>query len=182
MSPQISWSSIDINQGTKGYLDSTEVVNAKKQGITNVFVGMIEEEYENPLDADKIRDKYDRGAFGKIPMYGSVENRNRLIQLYRELVITKCRYENLKEDFDEKYGIKDAAKNWLSKNLGIFKENKEYTSAKTKLTELSYEIMLKEKELQDFVTSAFYETYNQSPRSESVAMMITVPAVQNRDY
>jgi hypothetical protein len=160
MALSISWSDLDTNAGTKGYLDKTEVEKAKKMGVTNVFENMIQAEYEGTLDVDTIREKYDHGANGKrLPIYGSEKQRNNVIKLYREFTVLKCKYENLKEEFDKKYGIVDDLKDLLSK-IKIFKSDTEYNSYKSKLEELKAQMNLKEKELDSYINDEFYQKYS----------------------
>ena len=152
----LSWSQIDYNSGSRGYLDEIEVNNAKKKGVTNAFVGMIQEDYEGTLDIDKIKEKYDKGSNGRMPIYGSAENRKKVIRLYRELVVLQCKYQNLKEEYTRKYSLLDDFKNFLSK-IKIFKENIEYTNTIKQLEDVGTRINLKEKELSDTINTVFYE-------------------------
>ena len=154
--PSISWSDIDINKNSKGYLDSLEVVNARKRGIENVFVGMIQADFEGTIDIDEIIEKYKRPADGRMPIFGNIENRNRIIDLYRELVVLKCKYQNVEIEYNQKFGLWDDAKNLLAK-ISIIKENEEYKAYKKQIEELKYEVYEKEQELIRQIDSTIYE-------------------------
>ena len=153
--PEISWSVIDNNFNSKGYLDSVEVENARKKGIKNVFVGMIQQDYEGTLDMDEIIEKYNYGAYGRIPMFISSDQLSHVEKLYREHIVLKCKLENLKAEFKEKCGLLDEAKSFFSK-FGLCNEPKEYMSYKKKITEMQLKVAEKEHELASTVDLYLY--------------------------
>lgn len=131
---------------------------------------MIQADYEGTLDVDKIIDKYNKGSFGRIPMYIGSDKREHITQLYREFVVLKCKYDNLQKEFKDKFGIWSDVKNFLS-TLGLAKKNKEYAEYEKRLEKLNLEVVEKEFELSRTVDSYLYRTaYRNEGKSETIVL------------
>lgn len=167
----IAWSEIDTNSNSVGYLDSVEVAKAKKKGVSNVFVGMIQQDYEGNLNIDAIIDKYDKGAYGRIPYFPSMQQCTQIENMYRELVVLKCKHENLLKEFHDKFGLIDDFKNIIAK-AGIIKKNTEYNNYKARLNDLNVKVMCKEQELQRLVDSSIYKERPQETHQESMNISV----------
>ena len=153
--PSVNWSDIDTNKSTVGYLDSVEVENAKKRGISNVFAGMIQADYEGGIDVGAIVNKYDKGANGRMPYYIDDTKGKEIANLYRELKVLECQYQNLHNEFRAKFGIWDDFLNKLSE-AKIIRSNQEYRDYESRLTQLSIQILKKERELANKVDKSLY--------------------------
>ena len=169
--PSISWSQIDTNKNSIGYLDSTEVENARKKGINNVFTGMIQEDYEGNIDVDKLIEKYDKGSRGRIPMIISDDRRQIIADMYRELVVLQHKYNNLETEMKEKFDILDDIKQFFSKKFKIGKENPEYNKYKSDLNDLKLKVINKEDELATYIDEQLYRKVYTKPGKEIIIAM-----------
>ena len=173
MPSTLTWSALDTNKGTNGYLDSLEVKNARKMGVDNVFVGMIQEDYEGTLDVDKIIDKYNKGSYGRMPMSIPPQECEQIAKLYREYIVLKFKCENFQEQMKQKYSLVDNFKNFLS-NIGIIKKNEEYNSDKSKLEDLRLQAYEKERELADYIDSKLYKSVYPSKKNSEQTLYISI--------
>jgi hypothetical protein len=167
----VSWSKIDTCKTTMGYLDSVEVANAKKNGVTNVFVGMIQADYEGTVNVDNIIEKYNKGSYGRMPYMPTEDQRAMIADVYREYVVLQCKYNNLKNEFNEKFNLWDDFKNFVSKT-GLIKKNAEYNEYLAKLDDLNLKVISKEQELAKLVDSSIYRAIPQNNNQQ--AMVITL--------